>query len=124
MNLRVREFPDRGFLLWFALVAGVVAWAAHLLLFASIVEFIHDNGYFWIFHVGNWVCIALALLAFFLSWLVYRGGEGASEEDPTPTGRMRFLGTLGMAFNGINLLLIITEGSYIYFISTGHGRGA
>jgi hypothetical protein len=124
VNLRTRDFPDHGFLVWFALSAGLVAWAAHLLAFASLVEFVHDNGFFWILHVGNGLCIALAAFAFFLSWLVYRGGAGAREEDATPAGRMRFMGILGMGFNGINLLLILTEGSYIYFISTGHGRGA
>jgi hypothetical protein len=106
MNLRVRDFPDRGALLWFALTAGIVAWIAHLVFFASIVEFVNDNGYFWLFHVGNVVCIALA-------------GDDDDEEDPTPEGRMRFLGLLGMASNGINLLLILFEGSYIFFIGTG-----
>jgi hypothetical protein len=33
---------------------------------------------------------------------------------------MRFLGALGLAVNGINLLLIVAEGSYIFFIGTGH----
>jgi hypothetical protein len=119
MNLRVRDFPDRGALLWFALTAGIVAWIAHLVFFASIVEFVNDNGYFWLFHVGNVVCIALAVLAIYLSWLVYRAGEDDDEEDPTPEGRMRFLGLLGMASNGINLVLILFEGSYIFFIGTG-----
>ena len=122
MSLRVREFPDRGLLLWAALSAGLVAWAAHLLSFAAMVEFVHTHGYFWIFDVGNAVCILLAVVAMYLSWLVYRAGEGASEEDPTPEGRMRFLGIVGMASNGINLLLIVTEGLYVYFISPGHGR--
>jgi hypothetical protein len=115
----VREFPDRGALLWFALVAGIVAWAAHLLSFASLVEFVHDNGYFWLFHVGNAVCLALALLALFLSWLVYRAGDDA-DDAPTPGGRMRFLGQVGMASNGINVLLIVAEGVYAYLIRPGH----
>jgi hypothetical protein len=34
---------------------------------------------------------------------------------------MRFLGALGLLINGINLLLIALEGSYVYFIGTGHG---
>jgi hypothetical protein len=66
------------------------------------------------------VCLLLALLAVFLSWLVYRAGEGADDESPTPEGRMRFLGQFGLASNGINVLLILLEGSYIFFIRTGH----
>ena len=121
MSLRVRDFPDHGALVWFAVTAGILAWIAHLVFFASIVEFVHDNGYFWLFHVGNVLCIALAVLALYLSWLLYRAGNGDDEEDPTPQGRMRFLGLVGLAVNGINLLLIVFEGSYIFFIGTGHG---
>jgi len=119
MSLRIRDFPDRGALLWFAVTAGIVAWMAHLVFFASIVEFVHDNGFFWLFHVGNAVCIALALLALYLSWLLYRAGDDHDEEDPTPEGRMRFLGLVGLAANGVNLMLILLEGSYIFFIGTG-----
>jgi hypothetical protein len=32
---------------------------------------------------------------------------------------MRFLGLVGLAVNGVNLLLILFEGSYIFFIGTG-----
>ena len=86
MNLRVGDFPDRGALVWFTVTAGILAWIAHLVFFASIVEFVHDNGYFWLFHVGNVVCIALAVLALYLSWLLYKAGNGDDEEAPTPRG--------------------------------------
>src|SRR5439155_1492254 len=118
MNLRVRDFPDRGALVWFALTAGIVAWVVHLTVFAALVEFVHDNGFFWFFYVGNIAAVALTLLAGWLSWLLYRAGD--DEELGTPAGRMRFLGALGLAVNGINLLLILFEGTYIFFIGTGH----
>jgi hypothetical protein len=35
---------------------------------------------------------------------------------------MRFLGALCLMVNGINLMLVLLEGSYVYFISVGHGR--
>ena len=35
MNLRVGDFPDRGALVWFAVTAGILAWIAHLVFFAS-----------------------------------------------------------------------------------------
>jgi hypothetical protein len=119
MSLRLHDFPDRGALVWFALTAGIAAWVAHLVFFASIVQFVHDNGFFWVFYVGNVVCIAVALFALYLSWLVYRAGDDADDEAATAQGRMRFLGLLGLAFNGVNLALIILEGSYIFFIGTG-----
>ena len=119
MSLRLREFPDRGFLVWFALTAGIVAWIVHLTAFAGAVGFVHDNGFFWIFYVGNAGAIAVTVIATWLSWLLVRAGD-ESEEAGTPGGRIKFLGLLGLLVNGINLLLIMLEGSYIYFISTGH----
>jgi hypothetical protein len=120
MNLRTRAFPDRGVVVWFALTAGIAAWAVHLVAFASLVEFVHDNGYSWIFTAGNVVAVAVTLFAGWLSYLIYRAGND-DEELGTPGGRMRFLGALGIVVNGINLLLILLEGSYVYFIAPGHG---
>ena len=120
MSLRVKDFPDRGLLVWFAITAGIVAWILHLSAFAALVGFVHDNGYFWIFSLGNGLAVAITLAAGWLSWLMYRAGTD-DEEVGTPGGRMRFLGALGLAVNGINLLLILLEGSYVYFIGTGHG---
>jgi hypothetical protein len=120
MSLRLRGFPDHGFLVWFALVAGIVAWAAHLLFFSAIVGFVRDEGYFWLFYLGNGLCLLLALLATWLSWLLYRAGDDEDEAADTPGGRIRFLGGLGLLVNAINILLIVTEGIYIFFIPT-HG---
>jgi hypothetical protein len=41
------------------------------------------------------------------------------EESGTPNGRIQFLGQFGLLVNAINLLLIVVEGSYVYFIRTG-----
>jgi len=119
MSLRAREFPDRGVLVWLAVTAGIVAWLLHLSAFAALVEFVHDNGYSWIFTLGNVLALAVTLAAGWLSLLLYRAGD--DEELGTPAGRMRFLGALGLLVNGINLLLILLEGSYVYFLGTGRG---
>jgi hypothetical protein len=119
MSLRARDFPDRGVLVWFAVLAGIAAWVVHLTLFAALVEFVHQNGFFWLFYVGNAVAIAITLLATWLSWLLVDSSD-ESEAAGTAGGRRRFLGLLGLLVNGINLILIVLEGSYIFFISTGH----
>jgi hypothetical protein len=121
MSLRLRDFPDRGFLVWFAVTAGIAAWIVHLTLFAALVQFIHDNGFFWFFYIGNAVCIAITLFAGWLSWLLVRASD-EPEDAGTPGGRMRFLGIVGLLSNGVNLILIVLEGTYIFFIATGHGR--
>ena len=117
-SLRLRAFPDRGFLVWFALTAGIAAWLVHLVAFAAIVEFVHDHGRFWLFYLGNGTALVVTLLALGLSGLMARAGDD-SEEAGTPAGRIRFLGLCGLLINAINLMLILLEGSYIYFIRTG-----
>jgi hypothetical protein len=118
MSLRVRSFPDRGALVWFAITAGIAAWMLHLIGFAVLVAFVHTNGFFWLFTVGNVAMIAVTVLAGFLCCLMIRAGHD-DESAGTPEGRMRFLGYVGLAANGANLLLILLEGSYVYFIRTG-----
>lgn len=121
-DLRLREFPDRGPLVWFALTAGIVAWMVHLTVFAAIVELVHDHGWFWLFYLGNGVALALAVLAMWLSWLIARAGADAPEDAGTVDGRIRFVGLLGLLVNGINILLIALEGTYVFFISISpHG---
>jgi hypothetical protein len=119
MNLRVRDFPDRGFAVWFALSAGIVVWIIHLTAFAAIVTFVHTNGYFWLFNAGNALAIIVTVIATVLCWLMLRSTD-ADEEDGTPAGRIRFLAEFGLLVNAINLLLIALEGSYVYLIRTGH----
>ncbi len=119
MSLRIRDFPERGALVWFAVIAGIAAWVVHLVVLASLVRFVHNNGFFWLFYVGNGVAIVITVAAGWLSWLVVQSSD-ESEDAGTPGGRRKFLGYFALLINGINLLLIVAEGSYIYFLSTGH----
>lgn len=119
MNLRLRAFPDHGLLVWFALTAGIVAWAAHLTSFSIFVAVARDRGWFWLFHVGNAAAILLTLIALVLSWRMFAAGD-ADENAGTPGGRIRFLGALALLLNAINLLLIVVEGAYIYAIPVHH----
>jgi hypothetical protein len=119
MSLRLRAFPDHGLLVWFALSAGVAAWAAHLTSFAVFVEVVRTRGWFWLFHLGNAAAILLTLVALALSWVMFRAGD-PDEEAGTPGGRIRFLGALGLLLNAVNLLLIVVEGSYIFAIPVHH----
>ncbi len=44
------------------------------------------------------------------------------EDEPwPPQGRMRFLGAMGLLVNGANLMLILAEGTYIFFLRPGLG---
>ncbi len=119
MNLRLRQFPDHGFLVWFALGAGVVAWAAHLVSFAVGVAFVRNQGFFWLFDLGNGAAFLVTLVALALSFVMFTAGD-RDDDAPTPGGRIRFLGALGLLVNTINLMLIALEGVYVYVIPVHH----
>ena len=119
MNLRLRSFPDRGPLVWFAFSAGIAAWMVHLTLFASVVALVHRRGDFWIFHVGNAGALVLTLVATSLCWRMVRDADAYAGPPDWPAERIRFLGHVGLLVNAINLLLIVAEGSFVFFIRTG-----
>jgi hypothetical protein len=112
MSLRLRSFPDRGFLVWFALSAGVVAWTAHLLFLASFVEFMRDHGYEWVAHVATLLAVLVTVAGMALSWAMLQRGHD-DEDAATPSGRTRFLGMMGLWIGGISLALILAEGIYV-----------
>ena len=112
MSLRLRSFPDRGFLVWFAVSAGIVAWAAHLLFLASFVEFMRDHGFEWAAHAATAVTALVTVAAMALCVRLLHHGRD-DEEQATPSGRTRFLGTMGLWIGGISLALILAEGAYV-----------
>ena len=118
MNLRIRAFPDHGPLVWYAVGAGVAAWTFHLVFFASIVELVHDHGYFWLFYVGNGISYAVTFVALALSIVMIRAGTD-SEDAGTVAGRIRFLGIVALLSNSINLMLITAEAVYALVLNTG-----
>ena len=59
---------------------------------------------------------AATLLAMWLCLGIMRAA-GEDEESGTPAARTRFLGVFGLMTGAINLVLILLEGSYAWFIS-------
>ncbi len=106
-----------GLMLWVAVVTGVAAWAAHLLLVASLVRWTcNEEGSRWVLDVLTAVTAAATLLAMWLCLGIMRAA-GEDEEAGTPAARTRFLGVFGLMTGAINLVLILLEGSYAWFIS-------
>jgi hypothetical protein len=118
-SLRLREFPERGFAVWYALSAPIVAWMVHLTALAALTGYSYDHrgGTFWM-HVTTALTAAATVVAMFLSYRMIRRA-GATEDDPSRGGRMRFLGELGLAIGAINLALIVLEEVYLDVL---HGR--
>lgn len=106
-----------GLMLWVAVVTGVAAWAAHLLLLASLVRWTcNEDGSRWVLDVLTAVTAAATLLAMWLCLGIMRA-SGEDEEAGTPAARTRFLGVFGLMTGSINLVLILLEGSYAWFIN-------
>lgn len=92
---------------WLPSVAATSAWTVHLLLTASVVELVCDQGDLtWVLHVATAVTAAVSLIALGLSMVLLRSG-----------GDLRFVGQVSVLVSGINLALILLEGSYVLFLS-------
>jgi len=53
-----------------------------------------------------------------MCWRMVRDADAHAGVD-WPAERIRFLGHVGLLVNAINLLLIVAEGSFVFFIRTG-----
>jgi len=106
----------RGFKVWFAVSGGVWTWTVHLLFVSSFVRFdCNAGGLNWVEHLMTAAMAGLTVVAMALCIPLLRSGSDA-EDAPTESGRNRFLGMLGLLIGGINLALILLEGSYVFFL--------
>jgi hypothetical protein len=119
-GLRLREFPERGFLVWYALSAPILAWLVHLIALAALTQYSYNKkgGTFWM-HLTTVVTMIATLVAMWLSYQMVRKA-GAPESEPGPAGRTRFLGELGLMVGVVNLMLIVLEEVYLDVL---HGVG-
>lgn len=109
-----RGSPDgaAGIGLWFALLAGIAAWATHITALAALTEWVCDESGVWLLHLLTGVTAVPTIAALALSARLVRCWPG---ESPVAR-RSRFLGRLALLLNGISLALILAEGSYVLFI--------
>lgn len=119
-SLRLREFPERGFLVWYAVTAPIGAWTVHLLGLVMLTRY-SDNvpGAIWWMHIITIVTGTAALLAMALSYSMMRWA-GPGEDRSDLAGRVRFLGELGMIIGVINLALIVLEEVYLNVLHGVH----
>ncbi|HEX2700676.1 MAG TPA: hypothetical protein VHM89_10800 [Acidimicrobiales bacterium] len=106
-----------GLMLWVAVVTGVAAWAAHILLLSALARWTcNEDGSRWVLDVLTLVTAVATVAAIWLCLGIVRGAE-ADEAEGTPAARTRFLGVFGLMIGAVNLALILLEGSYAWFIS-------
>jgi hypothetical protein len=104
----------RGITVWFAVFGGVAAWTLHLLFVAAFVEYSCNVGDVeWPMHLATAVTALLTIAAMGLSVRLFRSGRHHADDEPTPGGRLHYLGVVGLLIGAINLALILAEGSYV-----------
>jgi hypothetical protein len=113
---------------WLSIAVSVVAWTSHLFFTGIWVEVsgrgrggagsVCETGPTAPFHLATVVTALLALVALAMSLHVYRRRDAVEPVDPRLPGQLRFLGLLGIGAAIFNLVLILWEGSYVFFL--GH----
>jgi hypothetical protein len=112
-----RDQLPRGLRLWYAVTAGVFWWAVHVWAFASMARLrcLHPNVT-WVLHAITVVTALGTLLAMWWSWQLWREGQGVDDGEGNPLGLRNFLGMLGLLTGLTNLLLILWESGYVFFM--------
>lgn len=105
----------RGALTWFAVFGGIGAWMVHLVAEASFTRFSCTESANWLLHGLTAAMVAVALLATGLSWRLAQSGSDDDAEGSS-AGTARFLGLFGVVTGVTNVVLILLEGSYVFFI--------
>ena len=109
--------PLKGIKLWFAVLGGIAAWTVHLLMVAALTRFTcNEAGTRWVMDVLTLVTALVTLVAMWLCLGMIRGSED-EESAGSLLGNTRFLAVFGLMIGGINLALILLEGSYAWFLS-------
>jgi hypothetical protein len=117
---RARSQHARGVVLVFALWLPIFIWMAHLASMAALVGYVENHPYrWWIFWIDTGLCAAVTLACMLVAVLV-GASVGATSRDAPPEGRTRFLAWQAVLVGIANLALILTEGSYVLFLTAGH----
>ncbi len=109
--------PLKGIKLWFAVLGGIAAWTVHLLVLSAITRFTcNQEGTRWVMDLITLVTALVTVVAMWLCVGLVRASKDDEAAD-TLTGNTRFLGVFGLMVGGVNLALILLEGSYALFLS-------
>ncbi len=127
MSTETGKGPTRYAVLgWSAIAGSTAAWATHLVFSGAWSVFggraragpaaSCSYGSVWPLHVATLVTGLACVLAFVAGAVVYRHRDGADSGEGTIAAQYRFLGLVGMGTAIINLVLILAEGSYVFFL--------
>jgi hypothetical protein len=118
---RIEQAPPlrKGLTVWFAVFGGIGAWTVHLLFVASFVQYSCNTGNTeWPMHLVTVVTAGATVVAIALAVRLVRAGQDRPEDEPTPGGRLHYLGIAGVLIGVVNLALILLEGSYVVALNS------
>jgi hypothetical protein len=120
------HYPE--FLVWTAAFVGVPAWIAHLVFEAAMVHFTDEHhGWEWTLHAATIFTALVTAAGIAICYDLYRRAEQtrrvepplAEDDDASDIALSRFLGMLGVFLGVANIVLILAEGSYVFFVRHG-----
>src|SRR5437763_4670613 len=107
----LRQIVQRGeapILLWWAICAGPLAWAADLGFSYVLTQHSCSTGHYYVLHVITTICALLAISGFGAGWSAYGALSGdATEEGPRPLDRAYFQVLFGITFSLAFTVVII-----------------
>jgi hypothetical protein len=104
-------------LMWAIALAGIGLWMVHITAVSGLAKFAcNEKGSLWWLHVATVVTAVPTILSMRVCWNLIRHSED-DESEGTLAGNHTFLGVFGIITGGFSLLLILFEGSYIFFLS-------
>jgi hypothetical protein len=111
---------------WGAVVGSTGAWVTHLVFSAAwsveggrsraAASAACGHGPTWPLHLATALTAAVCLVALGAALLVLRHRADTPSGSGSLDGQLRFLGLLGVTAAVINLVLIVLEGSYVFFL--------
>lgn len=116
---RLRPVLRPNVLMWIGLLAAPGAWA---LQHVAGLEFqfaqCHDGaaGPTWNVHIDAWTIVisagaaAIAILGGLAALATWRGVRDAEEDEAPPSGRLYFMGVVGMTISPLFLAIILMSG--------------
>jgi hypothetical protein len=113
---------------WLSVALSIVAWTSHL-VFTGIWVAVSGRGRNGLgpvcatgptapFHLATVVTALVTIGALAMSVHVFRERDRLDPPDARLGGQLQFLGLLGIGVAVFNLVLILWEGSYVFFL--GH----
>lgn len=113
-----RPLPESSPRLWFAMLAGPIAWSAHLLLSYALVPIACDTGWAFLLVVVTAITALVALAGAFVSRRLPQSGasETADARLTNASERMRFIVYAGFLSGTFFAVVIVVQGLPIFFL--------